>query len=339
MTYFVTNRCNYTCKHCFLLDKLNIKCEELSLDEVKRIGIHIKTMQRVHIGGGEPLLRKDIAELVTTISNEWDAEVMCLPTNGSSKKQALAVAQKFNETSDNTLRFHFSLNVLNKEMDTFTNHKGSWDKWIDTIFAVKEISRNNPNLMLLVLTTFNDFNQNKFQELMDFVMSEVQPDDFSFSLVRKHKQYNPELEFEKFNNYLHKYYKEESCQSPFLRAYREKIREVISDYYQNPRFITPCYSGKTRVVMSPEGNVYPCENIGYPEGANQEEWFMGNIRDYDYNIHKLLKGEKARLVQKKIRDTKCHCHHGVDLSLNLLCSMRFKIAVFFRGLKYFFKRN
>ena len=340
MTYFVTDKCNFKCKHCFMLDQLNLKKTKfLSLEEIKKMGTYINSMQRVHIGGGEPLTRDDIAEITLAISNDWNTQTICLPTNGSLQKNAAATAELFGKESNKYLRFHFSLNMIGKEMDEFSGHKNAFNLWDKTVKNVKEITKKFNNISFTVLTTFNDFNQEKIEELTHYVNHEIKPDDFSFALVRSHKDYHPELDVEKFESENHKVHSNSQKHNPFIRAYREIIREKIARYYKEPRFYLPCQSGKLRVVMSPEGDVFPCENLGYPEGHHQNDWYMGNIRDFDYNIHKLLKSPLAKGIRNKIVSTKCHCHHGVDMSLSYQSTWKFKLEVFLLGLNYSFVKK
>lgn len=340
MTYFVTDKCNFKCKHCFLLDKLNVKKTTfLSVEEVKEMGKHITSMQRVHIGGGEPLTRSDIPELTLAISNDWNTQTICLPTNGSLQKTAVATAKLFGEKSKKYLRFHFSLNMIGKEMDDFSEHKNAFNLWDKTVKTVKGITKEFNNISFTVLTTFNDFNQKKIGELIDYVNNDIEPDDFSFSLVRSHKDYHPDLDVKKFEEENHKVHFNSRKHSPFIRAYREIIRKKIARYYETPKYYLPCQSGKLRVVMSPEGDVFPCEKLGYPEGSNQNDWYMGNIREHNYNVHNLLKSPEAKKVRKKIVDTKCHCHHGVDMSLSYQSTWKFKIEVCLLGIKYWMQNK
>jgi hypothetical protein len=78
--------------------------------------------------------------------------------------------------------------------------------------------------------------------------------------------------------------------------------------------------------MSPSGEIYPCEKLGYPENK-REAWHMGSIRDFDYNIVKLLESKKAQEIQNEILSSKCHCDHGIDSSLSLLSNTKFKVDV------------
>ncbi len=335
MTFFVTDKCNFKCKHCFMLEQLNVKKTIfLTPEEVKAIGKYIHSMQRVHIGGGEPLIRNDLSSIILTIANDWNTQTICLPTNGSFQKNALATAELFGQKSNKYLRFHFSLNVMGKEMDAFSGHQNAFQLWDETVKKVKQITQKYQNISLTVLTTFNDFNQQQIDTLLDYVKNTIKPDDISLALVRPHKNYRPVLDVEKFNSISQKIHSEFVGQNPFIKAYRTLIRKKIARYYKNPKYYLPCQSGKLRVVMSPDGDVFPCENLGYPEGDNQDKWKMGNIRDFHYNIQDLLKSDPAKRIQKAIKKNKCHCHHGVDMSVSYQATWKFRAEVFFLGMKY-----
>jgi radical SAM protein with 4Fe4S-binding SPASM domain len=335
LTYFVTSSCNFKCRHCFVIDQLNKKHQELTPEELKKMGRSIPAMQRVHIGGGEPFTRSDIAETVITIAREWNVGVMCLPTNGWFTSRTVDLAKKYGSSGVKcALRMHFSLSTLPSDMDSFTGQQGSYSRWRQTIDQVKQATSSFKNISVLVLSTFNDFNQDQFPELMHIVLDEIGVDDFSFCLVREHKNYQPNLDIAKFNKLMHLYYGRNSHQHPLLKIYRESIREVIADYYKNPREIVPCCAGRLRVVMSPDGDVYPCETLGYPTCDDSLSWRMGNIRDFDYNIKKLLASDTARNVRNEIRKRHCHCEQGIDISLSLLCSNRFRFVILERYIKY-----
>lgn len=228
LTYMVTNSCNMRCRHCYVLDNLNKKCDELSAEEIREMGKYIKKLQRVYIGGGEPFTRKDIPDIVISIANDWDTDVICLPTNGTFKENLLRTVSEFGEQSGKNLRLHFSLNALGNNMDVFTRRPGAFQKWIDTIRSSKKITDRYPHITLIVLSTYNDFNKNYFNDLMDFAIKEIGVDDFSFGLVRSHNDYNPEIDLEKYDQITDEYFKRRCSQGPFLRAYRERLREVIS---------------------------------------------------------------------------------------------------------------
>lgn len=332
LTYFVTDRCNFRCKHCFMISVLNNSRNELTAHEIKKMGKHISSMQRVHLGGGEPFMREDLGEIAVTVSNIWNTAIVCIPTNGWKTEQIKNTINFFGKNASKNLRLHFSLNALNEEMDEFCNANGAFDRLTKSVIQTQEISKLYPNISLIALLTYNNYNQDKFKELMSFAKNVLKLDDISIQLARSHGSYKPTLKTDEFEDILKSEFSCVGNHSPLLTTYRKLVREATLDYENNPHLIVPCYSGKTRAVMAPNGDIYPCEHLGYPNGTEPQKWLMGNIREFDYDIHKLLKSRKSQEIQQRILKNQCHCSHGIDLALNLLTSNRFKIKVLYYSL-------
>jgi MoaA/NifB/PqqE/SkfB family radical SAM enzyme len=333
LTYFVTDVCNMKCRHCFVHDALNKGVRHLGVDEITAMARHIPAMQRVHLGGGEPFTRSDIGELATRVSNEWKAGVVCVPTNGWFTDRILAGMEHFGNHGRGNLRLHFSINSHDPaEMDAFTQLPGSFERWRRSIDDALRLSRQYPQITVVALATFNEHNQHGFERLIDFLHQEVNVEDFSFQLVRTHGSYAPELDIDAFRKANDYYFKRYNKQNPVLSAFRQETRVKSADYFADPKFERRCTSGKIRVVMSPAGDVYPCEKLGYPNLANMASVHMGNVRDYSYNIKALLKSEKARRIYEGLCEGRCHCDHNIDQSLTLLSSGSFRRRVLRRAL-------
>lgn len=82
VTISLTNQCNYRCPHCSVnggekcSDELNLNEIENLLNQLKKIGV-----KKIELSGGEPLLRKDIFEIVS-LAKRLHFQVKIL-TNGS----------------------------------------------------------------------------------------------------------------------------------------------------------------------------------------------------------------------------------------------------------------
>lgn len=325
LTYFVTDICNMKCRHCFVHEALNNRQSHLALDDISRMAKHIPAMQRVHLGGGEPFTRSDIAELAVRVSNEWKAGVVCVPTNGWFTDRILGFVEHFGAHGKGNLRLHFSINSPDPtEMDHFTQLKGSLDRWRRSIDQALVLARRFPQITIVALATFNEYNQYDFEKLIDFVHEDVGVDDFSFHLSRTHEGYAPPLDMARFRAANAYYFRKYNRQNPLLASFREQIRVRASEYYDRPEFSERCTSGKIRVVMSPAGDVYPCEKLGYPNLEKMDAWKMGNIRDFDHDINALLRSTEARALYGRICDSKCHCDHNIDHALGLMSRQWFR---------------
>ena len=76
------------------------------------------------------------------------------------------------------------------------------------------------------------------------------------------------------------------------------------------KFVTPCVAGKKLIVVSEEGQVFPCEILGKDKS-------FGNLRDYNMDVYKLINDQKAKEVNKFIKDTNCKCSFECALSANV----------------------
>jgi radical SAM protein with 4Fe4S-binding SPASM domain len=313
------------CRHCFVHSALNQKRPELSVDEINRMAAHIPAMQRVHLGGGEPFARPDIGELAVTVSNRWRAGVVCVPTNGWFTERILAGMIHYGERASGNLRLHFSINSPDPDkMDAFTKLKGSFVRWRRSIDAALSLAARFPQITVVALATYNEFNQHEFKALIDFLHQSVGVQDFSFQLARTHAGYAPALDIGHFREMNDYYFRTWNKQNPLLASFRRATREQSANYFEAPVYAERCTSGKLRVVMSPEGDIYPCEKLGYPNLKEMDAWKMGNIRDFDYDLNALVRSKKARLMYERICSRNCHCDHNIDQSLRVLSSGGFR---------------
>jgi radical SAM protein with 4Fe4S-binding SPASM domain len=212
-------------------------------------------------------------------------------------------------------------------MDRFTQLPGSFDRWRRSIDQALKMSARFPQITIVALATFNEHNQHSFRELIDFLHGDVGVDDFSFQLVRTHGDYAPKLDIARFREMNAYYFRKWNRQNPVLAAFREATRERSADYFAAPAYERRCTSGKIRVVMSPEGDIYPCEKLGYPNLVSMSAWKMGNVRDFDYDVNALVRSPLARSLYEKISCGKCHCDHNIDQSMSLLSKGGFRSRV------------
>jgi GTP 3',8-cyclase len=84
----VTDRCNFRCRYCMPRESFGKghaflpRAELLSFEEIARlVRVLSGNVRKVRLTGGEPLLRKDVAELIAMIKGETAVEV-ALTTNG-----------------------------------------------------------------------------------------------------------------------------------------------------------------------------------------------------------------------------------------------------------------
>src|SRR6478609_1679754 len=84
LIHFLTQRCNARCKHCFIdFDNPETFKHELSTKEIEKLTKTFgKELYSVYLTGGEPFLRKDVAEVVLAYCRNTSVGSVNLATNG-----------------------------------------------------------------------------------------------------------------------------------------------------------------------------------------------------------------------------------------------------------------
>lgn len=153
----VTGMCNFRCMHCYNNSGKPIDGEMTDnevLEVVKQI-VELKPMS-ICLCGGEPLMRKNILEIISTISNA-DC-VVNMVSNGS-----LITKEKIRQIKEAGLHtLQISLDGINSmQHDTFRGFAGSFDLAVNAIKLAKQEE-------LTVVTSFvpNKLNINSVEEYL-----------------------------------------------------------------------------------------------------------------------------------------------------------------------------
>ncbi|MBI2850565.1 MAG: radical SAM protein [Chloroflexi bacterium] len=163
VSWNITKRCNLRCAHCYL--DAGISAEgELSTEESYRV---IDQMAELSTGmviltGGEPLLRKDLIDIIRRISERGIMAVM--GTNGTLIDDNAALTLK----KAGLQGVGISLDSLDMEKhDAFRRVKGCWQK---TVAGMRACIRQS--LPVIVQTTVTPWNLQEIPAMIDFAQDE-----------------------------------------------------------------------------------------------------------------------------------------------------------------------
>ena len=90
-------------------------------------------------------------------------------------------------------------------------------------------------------------------------------------------------------------------------------RRLIHRTAVEKRRVVPCYAGRLNVVLTETGDVSPCEILTES---------LGNVRDYGYNVRRVLRSERAMKAIRAIREGRCRCTHECNFITNILFNPR-----------------
>jgi MoaA/NifB/PqqE/SkfB family radical SAM enzyme len=327
LTFFVTQRCNTRCPFCFYLagkEKGNVE-NELSLDEIKLLSSSMPELLWLALSGGEIFLRDDLVEIAKAFYENNRPAIILMPTNGmmparieKMTREILAIAR------NSTVVVKLSLDSADeKAHDSLRGMQGSFSKTMETYERLGRLLDRHSNFELGMNSVFCSLNQDGMGPLIEFAKGLKMIKTHTVSLVRG--TVPEELKRVDMNKYrqtaeqLCRDLRQGQASTYRFRGARLKAaqdilqRNLIERTAKEKKALLPCYAGRLNLVLTETGDVHPCELLSEK---------MGNIKEFDFDMGKLLKGNAARDVVKKIQETNCHCTHECYMMTNILFNPR-----------------
>ena len=158
----VTDRCNFRCNFCMPLNPTWLPHDELlTYEEIARLVKILSTMgvNKVRLTGGEPLVRKDIEQLISYISSIPDVKSLSMTTNG------FLLAEKAKKLRESGLQ-SVTISLHSLKPDRFENIVGRKDVFSKVLNGIEEALRvglNPVKINCVVTRGCND------DEILDFV--------------------------------------------------------------------------------------------------------------------------------------------------------------------------
>ena len=329
LTFFITRRCNAKCPYCFYLrsddDQIDSD-QDLSLDEIRKISLSFGELLWLAFSGGEIYLRDDLPEISRIFYKNNRPAIMLFPTNGLLPDRIRGMTRQILQDCPNsTVAVKLSLDGIDESHDRLRNTPGSFSKTMETYQQLKNLLDAFPNFELGVNTVFCSDNQDRMDEIIDFVSSMDGIKTHTISLIRGN------LSDRNFKNidqqkYQHAIKRLEqnlkhrgSAKKYRFRGARIKAaqdilqRNLISRTNAAQKRLIPCYAGAINVVLEETGEVFPCESL---------KRSLGNVRDHGYDIQKVLSSDRAKAILNSIKDNQCYCTHECFFMTNILFNPR-----------------
>lgn len=248
----LTNKCNLHCVGCYSLDEKRNKYEDMTTKEIKEVILQLRTggVENLIFSGGEPLLTKNIIEIVRYAKIDCKFPNLILITNGTIfNKAVLGDLAKYIDTVS------VSLDTYCSDGKPFLRDPNIFDKIMRSISWLKETG-NNVN----ILPTIHHLNSKYLEEYVN--LSKKLGVTISFSILSA--CFEGEL-----LNYLPN---DEDLQT--ISQFMKKTDMAIEDSSIVEKFHAEnyCGAGKTIISVGTDGNVYPCHMLMY------DEFCLGNIR-------------------------------------------------------------
>jgi MoaA/NifB/PqqE/SkfB family radical SAM enzyme len=316
--FYVTNRCNFRCKFCFYYAEIDKgrKPDELTLDEIEKIARSIGSLLQLSLTGGEPFLRKDFAEITEIFIRHTGVRFITIPTNASLVDKMVRYLERVLSAHPETfVRLAFSIDGIGEEHDKNRSMPGSFAKVVESYKAISPLRKRFPNLVLDSNTVFTSSTQGRILTILKYLNENFEFDNHTVTYARGEVR-DPSLKTEAANEYRQmnaflaglERKKERRFLYPVYRGVRDIAWRNLMDTVFEDKFVTPCVAGRKLVVISETGEVRPCEIL---------DKSMGNLRDYDFDLKKIMATGETHELTKWIVDTRCKCSFECALAANV----------------------
>lgn len=320
LVFFITNRCDFECEHCFLipLGELNDKSRELlSLDEIEQVARSVPDLIALSLTGGEPFLRRDYADIVRLFVRHTRLRTLSTITNGLDAERILPHVEPV--LAETPVDFFLSVSIDGDEAthEAIRKKPGSFARTLESIRRLRTLRERYPQFSLGVNSTYIGTNYQDLLALYD-VLEEVQPHYVTLNLLRGTDWHDRPAGLsmqeyrrlcERKNELVRRCSPERSLLQRAVLAKDRVMSGLLARTYDEDRSLFRCYGGQLLAVLKDNGDVFPCEQLLTP---------MGNIRQHDGDLLAVWNSPAAEDQRQAIINRRCHCTYECVMSSNIL---------------------
>ena len=280
-TVLVTNRCNSRCTMCNIW-RSGITERETTVQDFRKLfsKAEFRELEDLNISGGEPLIRKDIIEVIDAIiENMPKLHMFFLSTNGTNPKKARDVFKKFSKKIKDV---YLCVSIEgDREINKIVRGIDSYDSALETIKLCREAVSDIHSIISMTLTPQNC---NKKSLMHIKRIAEETGSTYSFRTAWKNDTYyqniekNLELSLTQKREAID--FMERYCMDdPFMRIqihyFKTNKVPLMGDIHSGIK----CHAGDIFVLVRPDGTIYPCINSSRKIGDIERGVFVKKIKD------------------------------------------------------------
>ncbi len=323
---FVTARCNAICRHCFYWQNSRSAdiSNELTLAEIEKISRKMGQVKFLSITGGEPTLRNDIAEIISTFCINNQTDHIVLHTNGYNSEKIRDIAVQVASSNPSVeINVSVSIDGTTDVHDLLRGVPGSHAQALATLRMLQAEKAKHARLNITVNSCFNFYNQLNIRGLADYLFDNYAIDGYYVSYVRGDtfdknaknidcRDYLTTVNYLRQKKFISKYY-DNFPLATWRRALDFLAPQIVAETVINKKLIYPCMAGQSVIVVTETGEVKPCEVL---------QASFGNLRDNDFDLKKMLFSAQGELLKTDIRSGNCCCTWECAIMNNIIFNWR-----------------
>ncbi|MGH9509445.1 MAG: radical SAM protein [Terriglobales bacterium] len=316
---FVTSACNSLCRTCFYWDELN-SGRDLTFAQLERVSRTAPKFDKLWLSGGEPFLRKELAEIIELFYSNNGVRHVNLPTNGLLPAKVEAVVDRvLGRCPDLTLDLNFSLDGLANTHDAIRGVPNNFEKTMATMEMAAAKWKGVRRLRRNVVSCVTRENYRELVALGLKLLGETESDGHYFEIIRGNPM-DPDLKrmepaelgtLHRRLMWIHEQYAER-----LFAGLRAPLRSFATMYYlgnlkfhfdihernyeSNRPWPMACTAGETTIVIDHDGTFRSCELRAK----------LGRLAEFDFNLGAALESEAMKKDVGAIPGDQCWCTHS-----------------------------
>lgn len=316
---FVTSTCNSLCRTCFYWDELN-QGRDLTFDQIETVSRTAPQFHKLWISGGEPFMRKELAEIIELFYFNNGVRHINLPTNGLlPAKVDSVISQLVERCPELVIDLNFSLDGLANTHDAIRGVPNNFEKTLATIDIAAAKWRGVRRLRRNVVSCVTAENYRELVELGLTLMRDADCEGHYFEIIRgnpmdqtlKRLPRHELAELHRKLMWFHQRYADglfghlPSVPRALARAYylgNIKFHFDIHEqnHYSNKAWPMACTAGQTTIVIDHDGHFRACELRSK----------LGRLQEFDFNLSAALASAEMKKEVEAIPGAKCWCTHS-----------------------------
>jgi MoaA/NifB/PqqE/SkfB family radical SAM enzyme len=333
LTLFVTGRCNARCRHCFHWKEVAAGVAGPSLEQVGSLAdsaARLGPLLWVSFGGGEPFLRRDLADLALAFGRNG-LRHLAIPTNGLvEERQHETVARILAENPELFLSVAVSFDGPPAIHDSIRQVPGGHARSMASVRALREQRETLPASLrerfgVGILVTITSENQHVLSAHLEELVRELQPDNATLNLARGTAMEAHMLDVDPARYDELVATKARLVESGALPYFDYPLASLAvardSAMYEHVARVArgdrsrhlPCTAGRLSAVIFENGSVQPCEILGRE---------IGNLNEVEWDLERLWTSSAAEDLRAEIRATRCACTWECAQADNVLFNAR-----------------
>ncbi len=315
--WFLTERCNLKCGHCFVSHKGRKFRDELSFDQIKQV---LDTSQglikKISFTGGEPLIFREFDKIFLYASSLPQIKYLNISTNGMCNERLFSILK---DCKNDQIQYQIQSSIDGPEEihNAIRGSKRAHKELIKLLDMFKDFkSKSNLSLDMNLVMTVSRRNRHAVPETVELAKFYNIPLAINFvrsssnSNLRKDEMSdfiqqgaNNELSLEEIKSVVDEWHRLAVKYCGFFTHRLNKIRiDNVVQYNEKGTWKYPCAAGIDNAVIFSDGSVSICET----------KKPFAKLQDFDFDYRKFWK----KHFDGKLHTCYCSYDCAIDYSIN-----------------------